>query len=100
MVYSILFTDRGAYDGVYASMNGKNALQRISRETGGDFFEVSHSDPITAIYLQLEEALRTQYSFGYTSDRTNPKPGYRKIHLATKRSGLLVETRDGYFASP
>jgi VWFA-related protein len=99
LVYSILFTDHGAYEGVYASMNGKNALQRISRETGGAFFEVSHSDPISAIYLQLEEALRTQYSIGYTSDRTDAKPGYRKIHLATKRSGLLVETRDGYYAS-
>jgi VWFA-related protein len=99
LVYSILFADRGAYDGIYASMNGKNALQRISRETGGAFFEVSHSDPISAIYLKLEEALRTQYSIGYTSDRTDPKPGYRKIHLVTRRPGLQVETRDGYFAS-
>jgi VWFA-related protein len=97
LVYSILFTDRGAYDGVYASLNGKNALQRISRETGGAFFEVSHSDPIAAIYLKLEEALRSQYSIGYTPDKTDPKPGYRKIHLATKRSGLQVETRDGYY---
>jgi hypothetical protein len=43
-------------DGVYASRNGKNALQRISRETGGAFFEVSHSGSISAIYLKLEEA--------------------------------------------
>ena len=97
LVYSILFSDRGAYDGVYAGMNGKNALQRISRETGGAFFEVSHSDPISAIYLQLEKELRDQYSIGYTSDRSNSSSGYRKIHLATKRSGLHVEARDGYY---
>ena len=88
LVYSILFSDRGAYDGVYASMNGKKALQRISRETGGAFFEVSDSEPISAIYCQLEEELRNQYSIGYTSDRTDAAAGYRKIHLATKRSGL------------
>jgi VWFA-related protein len=99
LVYSILFSDRGAYDGVYASMAGKKALQRISHETGGSFFEVSASQPISAVYMRLEEELRDQYSIGYTSDRTDAKPGYRKIQLAAKRPGLLVETRDGYYAT-
>ncbi len=99
LVYSILFSDRGAYDGVYASRNGKNALQRISHETGGAFFEVSDANPIASIYTQLEEELRNQYSIGYASDRSNLAPGYRKIHLAAKGSGLLVETRDGYYTS-
>jgi VWFA-related protein len=96
LVYSILFTDRQAYDGVYASLNGKNALQRISHETGGAFFEVLQSKPIAAIYAQLETELRTQYSIGYTSDST--VIGYRKIHLATKRNDLQVQTREGYYA--
>lgn len=97
LVYSILFSDRGAYDGVFASMAGKKALQRISHETGGGYFEVSESQPISVIYSQLEEKLRDQYSIGYTSDRTDAGPGYRKIHLAAKRAGLAVETRDGYY---
>jgi VWFA-related protein len=95
LIYSILFTDRDAYDGVYASANGKKVLERISRETGGAFFEVSGSKPISAIYTELEEELRNQYSIGYTPSSTGP--GYRKVHLATNRSGLLVETRDGYY---
>jgi VWFA-related protein len=99
LVYSILFSDRRAYDGVYASMNGKNALQRISRETGGAFFEVSHAKPITAIYTRLEQELRNQYSIGYTSDSATPAEGYRKIHLAARQPGLHVETRDGYYTS-
>jgi VWFA-related protein len=97
MVYSILFTDRDAYDGAYASANGKKAMERISSETGGAFFEVSVANSIATIYTRLEEALRNQYSIGYTSDRTDPAPGYRKIHLAVKRSGLTVGTRDGYY---
>ena len=102
LVYSILFSDRDAYDGVFASTAGKKAMQRISHETGGGYFEVSDGQPISAIYMQLEEKLRDQYSIGYTPDRseagTAAGPGYRKIHLAAKRSGLLVETRDGYYS--
>jgi VWFA-related protein len=74
-VYSILFSDDAAYDGAFASAAGKKALQRISRETGGSFFEVARNNPITAIYSQLEEELRDQYSIGYTSDRTSPGAG-------------------------
>jgi VWFA-related protein len=95
LVYSILFSDRDAYDGAFASAAGKKALERISRETGGAFFEVAPKDTIAAIYARLEEELRSQYSLGYTSDATNP--GYRKVRLATK-SGLSVTTRDGYYA--
>ncbi len=99
LVYSILFSDRKAYDGVYAGLNGKNALQRISRETGAAFFEVSAKAPISSIYIQLEDELRNQYSLGYTSDRSGVAPGYRKIHLSAKRAGFLTQTRDGYYAS-
>ena len=99
LVYSILFSDRDAYDGAYASATGQKALQRISRETGGAFFEVSGTNPIAAIYNRLEEELRNQYSIGYKSDRSDPAPGYRKIHLATRQAGWHVETRDGYYAT-
>jgi VWFA-related protein len=98
LVYTILFSDRGAYDGVFASAAGKKAMQRISHETGGGYFEVSDSQPISTIYMQIEEKLRDQYSIGYTSDRSDSGPGYRKLHLATRQAGLMVETRDGYYA--
>jgi len=98
LVYTILFSDRGAYDGVFASEAGKKAMQRISQETGGGYFEVSDSQPISTIYLQIEEKLRDQYSIGYTPERSDAGPGYRKIRLATKRTGLVVETRDGYYS--
>lgn len=96
-VYSILFSDRDAYEGTFAAAAGKKALERISHDTGGAFFEVDRAEPIAAIYVQLEEELRTQYSIGYTPDRTSP--GYRKINLKVK-PGLSVSTRDGYYVTP
>ena len=98
LVYSILFSDRDAYDGTFASAAGKKALERISHETGGAFFEVSTAKPIAAIYAQLEEELRNQYSIGYVPDGTGVAPGYRKIYLVSK-PGLSVTTRDGYYAT-
>ena len=77
-------------------MDGKRVLQRISQATGGNVFEVSENRPIAAIYTQLEEELRNQYSIGYSPDSSGP--GYRKIQLRAKPAGLVIETRDGYYA--
>jgi VWFA-related protein len=106
LVYSILFSDRempggngrNHRGGYYSPVDGTKVLQRLSRETGGSFFEVSDQHPISAVYTQLEEELRNQYSVGYTPD-SEAGPGYRKIHLSAKQPGLVVETRDGYYAS-
>jgi VWFA-related protein len=97
LVYSILFSDRDAYDGTYASQDGKKTMQRVSRETGGALFEVSREKPIGAIYGQLEEELRNQYNIGYTPDSTGS--GYRKIQLTVAKPNLSVTTRDGYYAA-
>ncbi|HEV2687524.1 MAG TPA: VWA domain-containing protein, partial [Bryobacteraceae bacterium] len=122
LVYSILFADEAAYGnggfgrgggmgrhgggfpgGGYPGgqrrdrPDGKTVLQRLSKETGGGFFEVSKKQPIERIYAQIEEELRNQYSLGYTPDRADAGPGYRTIHLTTKQSGLVVQTRAGYY---
>jgi VWFA-related protein len=121
LVYSILFTDEQGYGypggyggrggggmgrhgggrGRYpqeARPDGKKILERISKETGGSLFQVSKKQPIEDIYDHIEEELRNQYSLGYSPDRANPGPGYHKITLTTKRKGLIVQARDGYYA--
>lgn len=113
VVYSILFSDSAAYGngGGFGGMgrggsgrfpqeerpDGKKILARISKETGGRFFEVSKKEPIDQIYTQISEELRNQYSLGYTSDRKDAATAYRKIHLATKQKDLAVQARDGYY---
>jgi VWFA-related protein len=114
LVYSILFADpdaygamgRGGYGGGRmgggrggSRTDGKPILQRLSRETGGGFFEVSKKLPIEKIYDQIEEELRNQYSIGYTSDHPDSAGGYHKIQLTAKKSDLLVQTRDGYYSN-
>lgn len=77
---------------------GGRTLQRLSKETGGGFFEVSGYEPIETVFGRIEEELRHQYSLGYVSDQPR-SGGYRKITLSVNRKGLLVQTRDGYYAA-
>jgi VWFA-related protein len=79
--------------------DGKKILQRISKETGGSFFEVSKKMPIEKIYEQIEEELRSQYNLGYTSDQKDAGSGFRKIKVTAKGKGLVVQARDGYYAT-
>lgn len=79
--------------------DGKKILVRISKETGGRFFEVSKKQSVDQIYAQIEEELRNEYSLGYTPDRGGAsEAGYHKIQLATKQKDLVVQTREGYYA--
>jgi VWFA-related protein len=77
--------------------DGKRILERISKETGGGFFEVSKKHPLEEIYKRIEEELRSQYSLGYSPERTSGA-GYRKIRVTAKQKGLVVQARDGYYA--
>ncbi len=78
--------------------DGKKILQRISKETGGRFFEVTKKETVGDIYTSIVEELRTQYSMGYTPDKDSTASGYHHIQLAVKKKDLTVQTRDGYYA--
>jgi VWFA-related protein len=78
--------------------DGKKIMERLARETGGGFFEISRKQPIEKIYDQIQEELRNQYSLGYTPDRTDAGPGYRKIQVTILQKGMVVQARSGYFA--
>jgi VWFA-related protein len=104
LIYSIWFHDKPvAYRplraGVQAVLEskGKGAMERLARETGGRFFEVSRGHSIESIYSEIEEELRNQYSFAYTSDHQGADAQFRKIRLTVKRPGLIVQTRAGYY---
>jgi len=116
LAYSILFSDEafqqpaspwgGHGGGRRGGMNrypreprpdGKKILEKLSKETGGGFFEGSKKQSLDDIYRQIQEELRNQYSLGYTPDKSDG-PGFRRIHVAAKRKDLIVQARDGYYA--
>jgi VWFA-related protein len=78
--------------------DGKKILERISKETGGRFFEVTKKEPVDQIYDSIVEELRTQYSMGYTPDKDSTPTGYHHTTLVVKKKDMTVQTRDGYYA--
>jgi VWFA-related protein len=89
LIYSILFADQG---------DGRRPLMRMSKETGGSFFEVSRKESIDHIFAAIQEELRSQYSLAYVSDRPVVVNEFRRIQLTARQKGLMVQARDRYFA--
>ncbi len=79
-------------------VDGKKILERISKETGGRFFEVSKKETVGEIYDSIVEELRTQYNMGFTPDKDSTASGYHHLQLTVKKKDLTVQTRDGYYA--
>jgi VWFA-related protein len=101
LIYSILFSDATFYRVPLAGLSGPNGravLQRLSRETGGSFFEVSKKQSIEQIFEELQEELRTQYSLGYVSDVPVQISEFRKIQVAVDKKELTVQARSRYWA--
>ena len=79
---------------------GPDVLRRLAKETGGSYYDVNHGQPLEEVFRDIEEALRSQYSIGYVSDR-DPKPGkFHKLKVRTKRKGIKLQARTGYYAAP
>jgi VWFA-related protein len=93
LIYTILFSD-----GSYGSNPG--IMQRLAKETGGGYFEVSKKLTIDQVFALIQEDLRSQYSIGYVSDRPPVVSEFRKIQLTVKRPALVVQSRDKYWAGP
>ncbi len=98
LIYSILFSDSHAYGFGFGGPDGRGALMRMSRETGGGFFEVSKKQSIDQIFSVIQEELRSQFNLGYVSDVPVRISEFRKIQLTTNVKGLSVQARDRYWA--
>ncbi len=91
----------GGYPGGQESRpDGKKILERLSKETGGRFFESNKKHPLDETYKDIEEELRNQYSLGYTPNPPDTTAGYHKIILIVKKKDLTVQARDGYYSLP
>jgi VWFA-related protein len=108
LVYSVLFEDPDAYGGGFGRFggfgpNGEGALDEISHETGGRLLAVSKKRTLEQVFASIEEELRSMYSLGYTPDheteKITEKNAYHRIRLTTREKGMVVQTRDGYYAT-
>lgn len=100
LIYSILYSDPGAYGPFGGGGEGRRVLERMSDQTGGGFFEVSKKLPVDKIFAIIQEELRNQYSIGYESDKPAVVSEFRAIQLTAADKGLTVRARKQYWARP
>jgi Ca-activated chloride channel homolog len=71
-------------------------LSNLAYWTGGDVSHVTAADTTRTIAALMAE-LRQQYFLAIEAD---PTSGWHRIDVTTKRRGLTVRARSGYFAAP
>jgi len=100
LIYSILFSDSSfpAPPFGFGGLDGRSVLMRLSKETGASYYEVSKKRGIEQIYQAIEDELRSQYSMGFVSDQPPEISEFRSLKLSTKQKGLIVQTRERYWA--
>lgn len=86
-------------------LNGEFVLKAVTEETGGRaFFPPIQKDPekesreLDEIYKAVAAEVRSQYVLTYYSNSTQRDGRFRQIRVESKRPGLQVRTRRGYYA--
>ncbi|MBV8818524.1 MAG: VWA domain-containing protein [Acidobacteriaceae bacterium] len=101
IVYSIYYVDRGFYAsaGMMAG-GGEGDLRKMSDETGGHVFTVSHKHPLNEVFKQIQDELRNQYSIGYESTNEKRDGTFRHVDIKVDNNDYRVQARNGYYATP
>jgi VWFA-related protein len=98
IVYSIYYVDYRAYG--YTSFGVSDSdLRKMSDDTGGRVFKVDERKmPLQAVFDQIQQEMRTQYSVGYATSNPKRDGAFRKIEIRPKNKDMKIQARRGYFA--
>jgi VWFA-related protein len=83
------------------SERARNALETLSRETGGVAYFPNSLQDVDSIASEVAHDIRDQYVVGYHSTQSPDLQGYRVVRVeasAPKHGKLTVRTRKGYYA--
>jgi VWFA-related protein len=97
VVYAIVAADPDAYGGFYG---GAGKLRKIAEQSGGASYN-ARPGKMEKAFQQISDALRSQYTLAYRSDRPQKDGRFRKIEVKLQGPGTQgdkAHTRSGYFA--
>ena len=73
-------------------------LPKYAHATGGDVYYAAKRETLEDSYQRATEEARNQYTLTYSPRGTDRSLDYHSIEVRVKRSGLTIQTRDGYYA--
>jgi VWFA-related protein len=99
VIYSIEYSDPGAYGGFGFGGGGDGSLRKMSEETGGRVYKVDRRHTLDQVFKELQEEMRSQYMIGYTPANEAKDGGYRKVEIKMANKDLKAQARKGYYAT-
>lgn len=80
------------------NIGGENALATLASGTGGRVFAPTIGVELDNAFAEILRDLRTQYLIGYYPKNVPlTKDRFHRVKVMTRRAGLRVETRSGYY---
>jgi len=79
-------------------MGGRQYLSDLADLSGGMVLDALKMEDLGPAFDAIVQQLSSQYSIGYYPTNAKHDGKYRRIEVKMKRSGLYVQTRQGYYA--
>jgi VWFA-related protein len=100
LIYSIYYVDRRGNFGRSGGgeNNGLSDLEAMSRETGGRVYKVNDDLPLSKVFDEIQEQMRSQYSLAYKSNQPAAPGQFRRVEIKMRASEFEVQARNGYYA--
>jgi Ca-activated chloride channel family protein len=76
----------------------EKSLKRLADLTGGRVLDASGYNSLLDAYTQVAEELKNQYYLSYIPTNKNRDGSWRDIRVDVDRGGVVVRTRQGYYA--
>lgn len=73
-------------------------MKLLAERTGGRAYPVNALTDLSAVYKQVADSLRSQYSIGYYPENEKRDGRWRAIRVETRQRGHIVRARSGYWA--
>ena len=97
-LFCIRYTEYGKHHKVKArNKYGTSVMARIAKESGGEDFDAEKKD-LKESFREIGEELRSSYELAYNSTNTERDGYFRRIVIRSKKPGLTVRAKTGYYA--
>ena len=77
--------------------DARKKLRRLSEETGGRVFLISHVSELEGAYREIQRELRSRYYLAYQSTNTEESDDFRTIDVTLSRGNVEAKALRGYY---
>jgi Ca-activated chloride channel family protein len=97
LVYAIRYTELKHNKMDARDRYGMRELDHLTAQTGGKSYD-SHAMKVSQAFAEISGELRSLYAVAYHSTNQTQDGTFRKVVIQSKRPGIMLRARAGYYA--